>query len=216
MALMEREEGPSARVLRQALERRKAPLVERPSQAPPLLSAGDPSTMQSRVVGRRNNILAAGKWLPQPPPPPKIDTSGLGQNLPTYGISGGGGSDAFSRLVGAIRAKESGGNYSARNKSSGALGAYQIMPSNLPSWSKAALGRSVSAAEFIRSPQIQDAVAKYQLQQYFNKYGARGTAIAWYAGPGALKYSSGALNRNQSGYPSINNYASDILRRAGL
>jgi hypothetical protein len=90
------------------------------------------------------------------------------------------------------------------------------MPANLPSWSRAALGRSVSAAEFLRSPQLQDAVAKHQMQQYFNKYGARGAAIAWYAGPGALKYSSGALNRGQKGYPSINSYAADILRRAGL
>jgi hypothetical protein len=66
------------------------------------------------------------------------------------------------------------------------------------------------------NPQLQEAIAKYKLQQYYNKYGPRGAAIAWYAGPGAVNYSSGALNRGQGKYSSINQYANGILRQLGL
>ncbi|PZF84164.1 peptidoglycan DD-metalloendopeptidase family protein [Jiangella anatolica] len=130
--------------------------------------------------------------------------------------SGGGASGDLGKLINAIRAKESGGSYSARNRHSGALGAYQIMPGNIASWSKAALGYSVSQSQFLANPKLQDAIAQHRLGQYFRKYGASGAALAWYAGEGALKYSEGARNRKQGSYPSMNSYVQDILRRAGL
>lgn len=129
---------------------------------------------------------------------------------------GNGGQGDFDRLVSAIADKESGGNYSARNSSSGALGRYQIMPANIPSWSKAALGRTVTTTEFLNSPQIQDQVARHRLNYYYQKYGAAGAALAWYAGEGALKYSNATRNRPQGAYPSMNSYVQDVLRRAGL
>lgn len=130
--------------------------------------------------------------------------------------SGGGASGDLGKLINAIRAKESGGSYSARNRHSGALGAYQIMPGNIASWSKAALGYSISTSQFLNSPQLQDAIAKHRLGMYFRKYGAAGAALAWYAGEGALKYSEATRNRSQGPYPSMNSYVRDILRRAGL
>ena len=130
--------------------------------------------------------------------------------------AGGGASGDLDKLIGAIRAKESGGSYSARNRHSGALGAYQIMPGNIASWSKAALGYSISPSQFLANPQLQDAIAKHRLGMYFRKYGASGAALAWYAGEGALRYSEAARNRNQGQYPSMNSYVRDILRRAGL
>lgn len=130
------------------------------------------------------------------------------------------GNKSFDQFMAAISSQESGGNYSARNRSSGAMGKYQIMPGNLggkgSGWDYEALGRDVSPQQFMNSPQIQEQIARYQLQKYYNKYGARGAAIAWYAGPGALKYSSGSLNRGQGGYPSISSYAQSILKRLGL
>lgn len=130
------------------------------------------------------------------------------------------GNKSFDSFMSAISSQESGGNYSSRNKSSGAMGKYQIMPGNLggkhSGWDYEALGRDVSPQQFMQSPQIQEAIARYKLQQYYNKYGARGAAIAWYAGPGALKYSSGKLNAGQNGYPSISAYANQVLKRLGL
>lgn len=126
------------------------------------------------------------------------------------------GGNAFERLLNAIAGQESGNNYRAVNRSSGALGKYQIMPGNIASWSKAALGYSITPQQFLRDSAIQDRIARHRMGQYFNKYGAAGAALAWYAGEGALKYSSSTRNRKQGAYPSMNEYVQQVLRRAGL
>src|SRR5262245_43971470 len=59
-----------------------------------------------------------------------------------------------------------------------ALGAYQIMEENLPSWSKAALGREVSTEEFLRSPDIQDTIFRYWFKKYADKWGPENAARA--------------------------------------
>lgn len=87
--------------------------------------------------------------------------------------------DAF---LWAIGQQESGGNYSSVNSSSGALGKYQVMPANIPSWTKRALGHSVSTSEYLHSPAEQEAVARTILGGYYAKYGAAGAAAAWYSG----------------------------------
>jgi hypothetical protein len=73
-----------------------------------------------------------------------------------------------------------------------ALGAYQILDANLPSWSRAALGRSVSQAEFLRSPHIQDRIFHHRFGQYVRKYGPHGAARAWLGGEGAARGGEGA------------------------
>lgn len=132
-------------------------------------------------------------------------------NAPT----GGGSLDSF---INAIKSKESGGNYSAVNKDSGALGAYQILPSNIASWSQAALGKPVSIQQFRSSPSLQDTIARYQLSQYYNQFGPAGAAVAWYAGPGnARKYvqNPNGWNKSQGQYPSVQAYVQAILRMMG-
>ena len=135
----------------------------------------------------------------------------------TRSLPGGGNSD-FERFMQAISAQESGGKYGIRNRSSGAMGRYQIMPANLRGnkrgWDFEALGRDVSESEFMSNPQIQDAIARHKLQQYYRQYGPANAAIAWYGGPGAIKRSAAAKSKKQKGgYPSINSYSAAILRR---
>lgn len=126
----------------------------------------------------------------------------------------------FGSFLRAISGRESGGNYGARNSSSGALGKYQIMPGNIPSWSREALGHSISASQFAHSPRYQEQIAQYKLRQYYNKWGPEGAAVAWYAGPGtANKYMNRrgqGFNAAQGAYPSISAYALRILRDMGL
>lgn len=121
------------------------------------------------------------------------------------------GREAF---INAIAGQESGGNYNAENGDTGAYGKYQIMPSNWPAWAEeAGIG-----ADAPRTPENQEIVARFKLGQYYDKYGARGAAIAWYGGEGALNYSEEALNRKQGDngeYPSINEYADEVLGRMG-
>lgn len=132
------------------------------------------------------------------------------------GSSGVTGGSDWTSFLNAIASKESGGNYGAVNKSSGALGKYQVMPANVASWSRAALGRSISPQQFLSSPDLQEKVAQAQLKRYFDLYGPQGAAIAWYSGESKakkFKAGKGVSTRKQGAYPSIANYAGDILRR---
>lgn len=129
------------------------------------------------------------------------------------------GNNAFNKFVNRIGSKESSNNYGAVNRSSGAMGKYQIMPSNIQGagrgWDYEALGRDVSVSQFMKSPQIQEQIARYKLQQYYDKYGPAGASIAWYAGPNAAsKYvNSGRVStRGESGgYPSVYSYMNSIM-----
>lgn len=123
-------------------------------------------------------------------------------------------------FMSAISGQES-GNYSARNKDSGAMGKYQIMPGNLggthSGWDWEAMHKDVTVNEFMHSPQIQEQIAQYKLKGYYNKYGPAGAAVAWYAGPGMVSsYLRGGGGGGQGGYPTINAYVNSILRRMGL
>lgn len=123
--------------------------------------------------------------------------------------------DEFESLVNAIGGQESegSGGYNAVNGRTGASGKYQIMPDNWPSWAEEA-GLSADAP---MTPENQEIVARHKLREYYDKYGARGAAIAWYGGEGALNYSDEALNRKQGNgnEPSINEYANDVMSRMG-
>jgi len=70
----------------------------------------------------------------------------------------------LSRFMYAIGEVESGGNYSARNSSSGAYGKYQIMPSNWPSWARQYLGN----ANAKQTPANQEKVAAGKMTSLYN------------------------------------------------
>ncbi len=135
-------------------------------------------------------------------------------------LNGGGETgNTFNSFRSAISAQESGGNYSARNSSSGAMGKYQIMPSNLggkgSGWDYEALGVDITPQQFLSSPDLQEKIASFKLKQYYDKYGPAGAAVAWYAGPGAVAKSSNST-ASQGAYPSISAYKNSILRKMGL
>lgn len=67
---------------------------------------------------------------------------------------------------------ESNGNYGAMGmpvNGQRAIGKYQIMPQNIPQWSKAAIGREVTPEEFAKSPELQDQIASYQIQKLISQ-----------------------------------------------
>jgi len=77
------------------------------------------------------------------------------------------------------------GDYAARGKELGndrALGRYQIMQSNLPEWSRQALGREVTADEFMADPKLQDQIFDAIYGGYVSQYGERGAASKWFTG----------------------------------
>lgn len=88
------------------------------------------------------------------------------------------------RFLAALRSVESGGRYDAVNASSGARGAYQIMPANWPAWASTYLGDR--RAEW--TPANQDAVARGKVIALYRWLGDwRRVAAFWLAGGAAAK-----------------------------
>ncbi|RVN03993.1 tail length tape measure protein [Sinorhizobium meliloti] len=90
----------------------------------------------------------------------------------------------------AIQAIESSGNYGAlgpvTRNGDRAYGAYQVMGNNIGPWSEAALGRRLSASEFLGDRSAQDAIFNHRFGGYVGKFGASGAAQAWFGGPGSV------------------------------
>ncbi|MFN5589905.1 MAG: hypothetical protein ACK48P_08820 [Holosporales bacterium] len=118
----------------------------------------------------------------------------------------------------AIFGQESGGDYQIVNKDSGALGIGQVMPANVPSWTKECLGQSYTPAQFLACDDIQLATVTCKLSKMFDSYTAKGeegfeacrsTAAEWYSGQGSLKDSTAP----QAGYPSILAYTVSVCTK---
>lgn len=180
---------------------RRLQLVSAMDQSPDL------SVYRDQAYRRKLAELQAANPMPNPGP--------ASVNLGS--VTGGspvGGSE-FERFIRAIGAKESSGRYGLVNPDSGAAGKYQLMPANVREWSREVLGRSISMQEYLRNPQIQEQIARAKLQQYYNKYGAKGAAAAWYGGPGAVKKMNSTKRYGGGKYPSILEYINDVLKRMG-
>lgn len=94
-------------------------------------------------------------------------------------------SSSRDKFIWAISQQESGGNYKAVGPNiSGdhAYGKYQVMGSNIPSWTKAALGHSLTIQQFLNDPGAQEATVAYKLGGYYDRYGPAGAAAMWYSG----------------------------------
>lgn len=183
---------------------------------------GQDSNLNS-FLGRLAQIGQSGTYTPQmklPDPKPQSvlqPFAGLGSvSGANSQVTGGIGAipGDLGRLMAAIRGQESGGRYGATNPS-GASGAYQILRSNFEGsggWDKEALGHDVSYAQFMGSPQIQDAIARYKLGQYLNSRGMAGAAATWYGGDWGYRHMYD--QKPQAGYPSMYAYVMSVLNRA--
>lgn len=103
--------------------------------------------------------------------------------------SGSGNAQEFDamRFAAAIGQFESGGKYTAIGPDTGngnrALGRYQVMASNVPSWTKEALGYSLTPEQFLKDQKAQDAVAQYKMAQYYEKHkNLADVASIWFSG----------------------------------
>lgn len=120
--------------------------------------------------------------------------------------------------------QESGNNYYAVNKDSGALGKYQMMPFNLPQYA----GLKDTAANrqyFLQHPELQDKAYHAMWDDLERMYsGNIQQATAHYYGGGNAAKAVGTplgdrigkydSKGNLTGYPSINEYVSQVMARA--
>lgn len=121
----------------------------------------------------------------------------------------------FEQFFRSIVAQESGGDYSAVGPVTSygrAYGRYQVLESNIWSWTKKFYGKNLTPTQFLANHEAQDAVARGQLKSYWDKYGARGAAAAWYGGEGSVKLHNST--NSQQGGPSIKDYVDSVINRA--
>ena len=127
------------------------------------------------------------------------------------------GTSSKESVFAAIEGQESGGDSTAVSPA-GAVGIYQIMPDNWPSWSKEAGYEGVDSND----EAAQRAVGKYKLGQYYDQYGPAGAMVAWYAGEeNAKRYVKGETtdiwgrpwDAPQSNGPSIQGYVDSVMSK---
>ncbi|WAJ27532.1 phage tail length tape measure family protein [Antarcticirhabdus aurantiaca] len=160
-------------------------------QGAPVGVAGAIGQAASSVAGRQVAFTGSGTYgfsMPQTYAAPVMPVQR--EVLPALGRMTD-SLDAAAKAIRTIESGSAGGNYSAMGpitrSGDRAYGAYQVMGANIPSWSKAALGRIVSNVEFLGSREIQDAVFSHRFGGYMQKYGAEGASRAWFAGEGGMR-----------------------------
>lgn len=90
-----------------------------------------------------------------------------------------------------ISSVESGGKYDAlgpkveKGMYAGeqALGKYQVMPGNIPSWSKEALGYEVTPEQFLADPELQESIVRDRMSKIYQQYkNGEDVASVWFTG----------------------------------
>ena len=82
----------------------------------------------------------------------------------------------LQRFKDALGEVESGGNYYARNPTSGAYGKYQIMPSNWPAWAETYLGNRYAK----QTPENQEKVASGKLTSLYRSLDSWKRVAYWW------------------------------------
>jgi hypothetical protein len=134
------------------------------------------------------------------------------------------GTTELEALRNAIIGQESAGDHTLLNASgSGAMGLGQVMPENVPAWSREILGREVTTAEFLSNPSLQITIIDGKLQQYWSAAlwqahgnpdeAVRRVASWWYCGDPHKFADTAPQFWNGDRYPSIAEYTEEVLQR---
>lgn len=160
------------------------------------------------IDGGEGTITAV---LPTDPLISPTDSADVAETITPAGTPMQGGTE-FGKFVNAISGQESGGSYSEVNARTGALGRYQVLPSNVPAWSKSILGHAITPSEFLHNPKLQDQIAVGVLWTYYSVHGARGAAAAWYSGD-PTRQNDTRRNPKYPNEPSVSEYADAIVAK---
>lgn len=114
-----------------------------------------------------------------------------------------------------IASTESSNNYKAVGPatSSGdkAYGKYQVMGANIPSWTKEALGYSMTPSQFLNSPDAQEKVFEFQSMKNYSKYGNwDDVASVWFSGRPLSN------NTSSDGYNTVPQYVAKVRTAMGV
>lgn len=118
-------------------------------------------------------------------------------------------------LRAAISSQESGGDYSAISKHTSqsgihSYGRYQILGSNIPQWTKEALGKTLTVKQFLKDPKAQDAVFMWHINNLSKKYGNINDIASVYFSGGP--YEKNRKKADKSGL-TVEEYAASLSKR---
>lgn len=164
----------------------------------------EPLARQFREIAKRqgmnpdNVVIDFSQGIGDTGTAPSTGTSSWNQNADgtwSFKQVGGGTNTAIGGLPDAMkriaRNESPSGNYqelgpvvtSGQYRGQRALGLYQVMPGNIPAWSKEALGYSITPQQFLNSPQLQEQIVAHQMTQAYKKYGNwSDVASVWFTG----------------------------------
>lgn len=122
-------------------------------------------------------------------------------------IQQGGNGEAFDldAWLEALSDQESGGDYGIqRVHGAGATGKYQVIKSNIPKWTKEVYGEEFTPDEFAATPELQEEVVRFKIQQYHQQRGGdlRELAKDWYG-----------RGKTLPGHPTPDGYAASLISK---
>lgn len=141
--------------------------------------------------------------------PSQADTTFRPQ--PVAGQSRGFDMDRAKASIAGIESRGNQNPYGAVNPKTGAVGKYQVMPSNVGPWTKQYYGQALTPQQFRNNPQAQEKVFEGQFGAYAKKYGPEGAARAWFAGEKGMN-NPRATDANRT---SVSGYASRFAQNYG-
>lgn len=132
------------------------------------------------------------------PHKPQLYTPLSQRNTQFANNSVGGSLEDIKRGIAYVETRNAPDSYSIQGKprpSDGkrALGKYQVFETNLPTWTKEALGREYSKDEFLADPQAQEKVADHFMGKSLQQYGnPEDVASVWFTGRPVAKANNAA------------------------
>ncbi len=122
-------------------------------------------------------------------------------------------------LMSAVISQESNGDSQVQHPVSKAMGLGQVIPDNIPSWTKETFGQELTAEQFRSSPDAQMYVIRQKLLQYYRQaiaasggdlhMAVRRVSAQWYSGQSDLYDSTNPVATG----PSIRDYSLQVLGR---
>lgn len=124
----------------------------------------------------------------------------------------------FRKAISNIESRGSGGYSALGPLTNGdrAYGAYQVMGANIPSWTKGALGKSLTPQQYLADPRAQDSVFDHYFGKSISKYGnPQDAASVWFTGRPLAKGAGAAdvLGTTGSGY--VQKFNAELDRLSG-
>jgi hypothetical protein len=135
--------------------------------------------------------------------------------LPIDGVT----THIIDSLMTAIVSQESSGNINLEHPTSKAIGLGQVLPSNIPTWTRETFGQELTVDQFRGNQDVQIYTIRYKLYEYYRRaiatsggdlhLAVRRVAAQWYSGQSDLYESTKPVATG----PSIRDYSLQVLGR---